>query len=108
MTTLTELLQQQAEIEAKIKAAKDDALANVDKHRSHVAEYLATHGLTIAEVFGAQGAKIAKAAGLRPKAAGKTEPKFRDPETGATYGGKGPRPKWFSRAVPIVANGAAA
>ena len=86
MTTVAQLLAQKAALEAQIDAARKaenaDAIAKV---KALVAE----HGLTQQDVFG--GAKRG------PKVAGtsKVAPKYRDPNTGATWTGRGKAPKWI-------------
>ncbi|MEJ8294123.1 H-NS histone family protein [Delftia tsuruhatensis] len=77
------LLQQKAELDARIaevmKTEKAGALAEV---RTLVQQYQ----LTELEVFPASG----------PKAKGQVgAPKFRDPETGATWTGRGKPPNWI-------------
>ena len=86
MTTLTQLIEQRAALEAKIAAARQsetvDAIAKV---RTLVAEY----GLTVSDVF--SGLKRGPKAG----SGGKVAPKYRDPVTGATWTGRGKAPKWI-------------
>ena len=81
------LLQQKAELEKKIDAliqnAKTDAIAEA---KAMVQQY----GLTKEDVF--------PSAKSKPGKAGKHsvgEPKFRNPETGATWTGRGKPPKWI-------------
>ena len=87
------LLQQKAELERKIDAliqhAKTDAIADA---KAMVQQY----GLTKEDVFPSAKSKSGK-----PGKAGKAgkrsvgEPKFRNPETGATWTGRGKPPKWI-------------
>ena len=88
MTTLAQLIEQRAALEAQIAAARKAEIADaVAQARALVAQY----DLTAADVFG--GAKRAsKAAGVvkNPVAA-----KYRDPATGATWTGRGKAPKWI-------------
>lgn len=78
------LLQQRSELEAQIAEAlgreKQQAIAQV---RAAVEQY----GLTQDDVFSAAKAKAASA---RVGA-----PKFRNPETGATWTGRGKPPRWI-------------
>ncbi|WP_280189444.1 H-NS histone family protein [Delftia sp. PS-11] len=75
------LLQQKAELEAKIaealKAEKGGAIAQV---RDLVQQY----GLTQDDVFGTVKRKLSTG-----------EPKYRNPETGATWTGRGKPPNWI-------------
>lgn len=81
------LLQQKAELEKKIDAlihhAKTDAIAET---KAMVQQY----GLTKEDVFPSTKSKPGKA-GKRSVG----EPKFRNPETGATWTGRGKPPKWI-------------
>ena len=88
MTTLAQLIEQRAALEAQIEATRKAEIADaVSKVRAVVAEY----GLTVEDVFG--GAKRG------PKTAGAVKnpvaPKYRDPVTGATWTGRGKAPKWI-------------
>ena len=86
MTTLAQLIEQRAALEAQIEAARKAEIADaVDRVRALVAEY----GLTADDVFG--GAKRGPKAGGRSTVA----PKYRDPATGATWTGRGKAPKWI-------------
>nr|WP_180319144.1 H-NS histone family protein [Delftia acidovorans] len=81
------LLQQKAELEKKIDAliqnAKTDAIAEA---KAMVQQY----GLTKEDVFPSAKSKPGKAS---KRSVG--EPKFRNPETGATWTGRGKPPKWI-------------
>ena len=84
MTTVAQLLEQKAALEAQIEAVRKaenaDAIAKV---KALVAE----HGLTPQDIFG--GAKRGR------KASGSVAAKYRDPATGATWTGRGKAPKWI-------------
>ena len=88
MTTLAQLIEQRAALEAQIEAARkaeiSDAVARV---RALVAEY----GLTADDVFGAAKKRASKAS-----AGGKVAAKYRDPATGSTWTGRGMAPKWIA------------
>lgn len=81
------LLQQKAELEKKIDAliqnAKTDAIAEA---KAMVQQY----GLTKEDVFPSAKSKSGK-----PGKRSVGEPKFRNPETGATWTGRGKPPKWI-------------
>lgn len=81
------LLQQKAELEKKIDAlikhAKTDAITEA---KAMVQQY----GLTKEDVFPSAKSKPNKAS---KRSVG--EPKFRNPETGATWTGRGKPPKWI-------------
>lgn len=84
MTTVAQLLEQKAALEAQIEAVRKaenaDAIAKV---KALVTE----HGLTQQDIFG--GAKRGR------KASGSVAAKYRDPATGATWTGRGKAPKWI-------------
>ena len=81
MTAYKELLAQKATLDAQIATAQAEAKAKaVSEARALIQE----HGLTAADVF-PQG-----------KAKGSVgTPKYRDPETGATWTGRGKQPRWI-------------
>ncbi|MFZ2738048.1 MAG: H-NS histone family protein [Burkholderiaceae bacterium] len=87
MSTLDELLAQQADIEKKIKEAKKSALSEAIASARAIIE---KHGLTAADVF--PGGK-SKASG---KSGSKVAPKYRDNATGSTWSGRGIAPKWLA------------
>ncbi|MDR2326336.1 MAG: H-NS histone family protein [Acidovorax sp.] len=85
MTSYKELLQQREQLEQKIQEARKSELADaVAKVRALVAEY----GLSAEDVF-----PPAKAS--RGSQGGKVAPKYRNPETGQTWTGRGKAPKWI-------------
>lgn len=84
MTDYKTLLQQKAELESQIAAIEASAKADaVAKARALIAD----HGLTAADVF-----PPAKA-GAKPSTVGVA--KYRNPETGATWTGRGKPPLWI-------------
>ena len=90
MSSLQELLAQKAEIDRQISDARrterNDAVAKV---RALMAE----HGLTAADL-------IAKAPGPRASTSGrKVAAKYRDPESGQSWSGRGLQPKWLKAAL---------
>jgi DNA-binding protein H-NS len=86
MTTLAELLQQREALEAQIAETRNTELADVI---AQVKALVEEYGLTANDVFG--GAKRGRKAGTGSTVA----PKYRDPETGATWTGRGKAPKWI-------------
>jgi DNA-binding protein H-NS len=81
MTTLQELLAQKEALEQKIaelkKTERDDALRSA---RS----LIQTYDLTVDELFGKQKSPVKAAAA-----------KYRNPETGETWSGRGRAPRWL-------------
>ena len=87
MSTYKELLAQRAELEKQIEAARKEALASaIAQVRAIVAEY----ELTEEDVF---SKKAPRAAAADTKT---VAPKYRDPETGATWTGRGKPPLWIA------------
>ncbi len=98
MPTLAELLAQKAELERQIaeqtRAEREQAIAQVRA-------LMAQHGLTLADIGGAarpQPLRAARAAG-GPGATAKVAPKYRHPETGETWSGRGLQPNWLKSAL---------
>ncbi len=82
MTSYTELLAQKATLDAQIAQAQAERKAEgIAAARALIAE----HGLTAADVFPAAKAKGSVGA-----------PKYRDPDTGATWTGRGKPPNWIN------------
>lgn len=89
MSTYKELLQKREQLEQQIKDARNQELtAAVEKVRALVSEY----SLTSDDVF-------PPARGKKPGTAGsKVAPKYKNPETGDTWTGRGKAPKWIASA----------
>lgn len=92
MPTLQELLAQKAALEKQIaetqRQERADAIAKV---KSLMAEY----GLTAADIVG-KAPTVQRA----PSSAGKkVAPKYRNPDTGETWTGRGLQPNWLKSAL---------
>src|SRR4051812_4386001 len=94
MPTIEELMAQRAALDRQIeqqKAAERSAV--VDEFRA----LMAKHGMTIGELTKALAGSKTKAPA---STAGKKVPvKYRDPESGATWTGRGLRPKWLRERI---------
>ena len=94
MSKLQELIAEKArlesEISALISAGRKEA---IDKVRALIQEFDLT-----AEEIGRTGtsSRSAKKNGGSSKAGTKVQPKYRDPETGATWSGRGVAPRWIA------------
>lgn len=86
MTSYSELQAQIAELQKKAEAARAAELADA---KAKIAEIMKEHGLTVADLGGAVRAKSTKA--REPVAI-----KYKDPETGATWTGRGRSPVWLN------------
>lgn len=95
MPKLHELLAQKAELERQIvDAQREERAAAIAQIRSLMSQY----GLTLADIGGrAPAAAPRRAGGAAPGA--KVPPKYRDPATGATWSGRGLKPKWLEAAL---------
>ncbi len=87
MSTLQELIERKEAIDRQIKAAHDATRAEA---LAKVRDLMAESGLTLADL----GAK-ARAA----KTALSQSPKYRDPQTGEGWVGRGKRPQWLRTAL---------
>lgn len=85
-----DLIAQRAELDRQIeqaqRAERAEAIAKVK-------EIMSMHGLTLADLSGRASVKPEKAT------ARKVAAKFRDPETGNTWSGRGLQPKWLRNAL---------
>ena len=82
MPTLQELIAQKEAIEQQIlEIAQRERMDAIAQARSVIDAF----GLTADELFGTKSASAAR----------KLPAKYRDPETGKTWSGKGPTPKWL-------------
>jgi DNA-binding protein H-NS len=91
-TSLQELLDQKKTLERQISelqnSKRSEAIAAI---RALMAE----HGLTVADISATPSSarKAAKTSGKKVAA------KYRDPATGATWTGRGLKPKWLAEAI---------
>ncbi len=90
MATVAELLAQRAELDKKISDLRDESrIRAIEEVRKLMDEF----GLTVTDLGGKSTSAKAQAEGK------KVAPKFRDPETGNTWSGRGLQPKWLSAAI---------
>ena len=87
MTTIQELIAQKEALDRQIVEAKRQAKAN---GIAKVRELMAERGLTIADL--SEGRASGKSTGKGQKVAAK----YRDPESGKTWTGRGVAPKWIA------------
>lgn len=85
-----DLLRQAQELEKQIEEAKKaERSAVIVKIR----QMLADNGLTVADLASVKTGKTGAGAGS------KVAPKYQDPNTGATWSGRGLKPKWVQAAL---------
>jgi len=90
MSSYKELLAQREKLEKQIEEAKAREYAEVlDEIKQKMADY----GITLAELGGSRtSSKAAKASRARASVA----PKYRDPDSGNTWSGRGKPPRWIA------------
>jgi DNA-binding protein H-NS len=90
MPSYKELLAQRESLERQIEEAKSREYAEV---LNEIKQKMADYGITLQELAGGRGAKSTKAASR-----GRTgvAPKYRDPDSGSTWSGRGKPPKWIA------------
>lgn len=87
MSTYQDLLAQRAELERKIEEARKKELADaIGQIRALMQQY----GITVADLGGKSKAT---------RSTGKVAPKYRDAATGATWTGRGRKPRWVEAAL---------
>ncbi len=82
MATYKELMARKQELDSQIENARRAEAASA---LAGIKETIAAFGFTPDEVFGSP---------RQPKAGG-AAPRFRNPTTGDTWSGRGPRPRWL-------------
>ena len=92
MPALSDLLAQKAELEKQIESlGREQRSAAIAEIKALMAE----HGLTVADLSGKAAASGKKAAAKGSKVAAK----YRDPDSGATWSGRGLQPNWLKAAI---------
>ncbi|CAH2803797.1 MAG: DNA-binding protein H-NS [uncultured Caballeronia sp.] len=90
MPSYKELLAQRENLERQIEEAKSREYAEV---LNEIKQKMADYGITLAELAGGRGGKNLKNA-TRSRAG--VAPKYRDPDSGSTWSGRGKPPKWIA------------
>jgi DNA-binding protein H-NS len=93
VASLQELLAQKAEIEKQIvdtqRQERADAIARVR-------ELMSQYGLSAADIVGRPAAAARRTGASDTR---KVAPKYRNPDTGETWSGRGLQPKWLKAAL---------
>ncbi len=89
--SLQDLIAQRDALEAQIEQTKQAELAGAIQQ---VRDLMAEHGLTIADLTTKRGPKAGKSG-----EASKVAAKYLDKATGATWSGRGLKPKWLKAAL---------
>jgi DNA-binding protein H-NS len=88
VATYKELLTKKRELDIEIEnARRAEAQATLESIRETVAAF----GFTPEDIFGGSRRKTKSSS---------TTPRFRNPETGESWGGRGPRPRWLKGKDP--------
>jgi DNA-binding protein H-NS len=90
MQTLTELIEKQTALERQISAARNAARSEA---LAEIRNLMMAHGLMAADL---NASLKVKTAGTGGGSRGKVAPKYREPATGATWTGRGLKPKWLA------------
>lgn len=103
MSTYQELVAQKAELD-KQKADLEKQIADALKAErigviNQIKGMMATHGITLADLSSRLGRPPKAAADAAEGGARKVAAKYRDPDTGDTWSGRGLKPKWLTAAL---------
>ncbi|WP_081062979.1 H-NS family nucleoid-associated regulatory protein [Burkholderia vietnamiensis] len=102
MKTLQELDAKVVDLEQQLKEARKAADARRAEDRAaiinHINERIAEHGIAADELTFPRSTKGNKALPGKPLKVTPGKPKYRNPETGTTWTGKGMPPKWIKEA----------
>lgn len=97
MSILKDLLSQKAELQKQI-----DFLSR-EQHGAAIAQIkalMSDHGLTLADLQAKSSAGTKTAGAKKSSAQGsKVAAKYRDPDSGTTWSGRGLKPKWLKAAI---------
>ncbi|WP_309477071.1 H-NS histone family protein [Trinickia acidisoli] len=88
MATYKELLARKQELDAEIEEARR---VEAEAALASVRETIAAFGFTPDDLFGTR---------RKSRSVPIAAPRFRHPETGETWGGRGPRPRWLKGKDP--------
>ncbi|BAN24623.1 H-NS histone family protein [Caballeronia insecticola] len=89
MPSYKELLAQRESLERQIEEAKSREYAEV---LNEIKQKMADYGISLQELSSGRSAKASKASRSRSGVA----PKYRDPDSGSTWSGRGKPPKWIA------------
>ena len=88
MENSQELLARKQELDAEIEQARR---AEAQAALTTIRETISAFGFTPDDIFGTR---------RKARGASNGAPRFRHPETGETWGGRGPRPRWLKGKDP--------
>lgn len=95
--SLSELLAQRAALEQQILDVQREERANAI---AQVRELMSRYGLTLADL----GSRALATAPRKNGSGARLVPKYRNPQTGQTWSGRGLKPRWLQAALADGAN----
>jgi DNA-binding protein H-NS len=103
MTTYQELVAQKAELDRQQaeleKQIADTLRAERQSVISQIKSLMSEHGISAADLASGKSGRQARSASTDSASPRKVAPKYRDPETGETWSGRGLKPKWLAAAI---------
>ena len=94
MPSVAELLAQKAELEKMIADVQREERSSAI---AQVKALMTQYGLTVADLGGKSASTGVRASG--PRAGGKVAAKYRDPDSGREWTGRGLKPNWLKAAL---------
>jgi DNA-binding protein H-NS len=103
MTTYQELVAQKAELD-RLQAELEKQIAETLRAErasviQQIKSLMADHGLTPADLAANKPGRPPKIGIAEPGTTRKVAAKYRDPDTGETWSGRGLKPKWLAAAI---------
>jgi len=96
MANLADLIAQRAALEKQIAEARREGRSSAI---AQIKSLMAEHGLTVADLGSKAPAASAAKTSAKSRKGRKVPAKYRDPETGTTWSGRGLHPKWLKAAL---------
>lgn len=103
MSTYQELIAQKAELD-RLQADLEKQIAETLRNErasviSQIKSLMADHGITAADLTASKPGRPPKIGIAEPGTTRKVAAKYRDPDTGETWSGRGLKPKWLAAAI---------
>jgi DNA-binding protein H-NS len=96
MATLQELIAEKERIEREIQAQQT---AQRDAALAEIRSIMDANGLSIADIGGGTARRLSRGTGDNPTKGSKVAAKYRHPETGESWSGRGLKPRWLKAAI---------
>lgn len=103
MSTYQELIAQKAELD-RLQAELEKQIAETLRNErasviNQIKSLMAEHGITAADLASGKPGRPPKIGIAEPGTTRKVAAKYRDPDTGETWSGRGLKPKWLAAAI---------